>query len=171
MSKKDLNISWPAEDLFFNRGISLIMENIKSVIHTNDLLFVNLCGYNLRQFMLDFLSFEKKRLVIITSKRLRPLANFLLTNHTEIIYVFDYTESITSISENLISSTIKKPRITRLHMLNHREYDLLFQYLCSGSTEKIQEKYFRSYTTVQAWKNNVAHKFKLRRLMDITLRY
>ncbi|MGS3490035.1 hypothetical protein ACB276_19710 [Enterobacter hormaechei subsp. xiangfangensis] len=169
MSNKDLNISWPAEDVFFNRGISLIMDSMKAVIHTNDLLFVHLCGYNLRKFMLDFPSFEKK-LVIITSKRLRPLANFLITNYTEVIYVFDNTESITSICENLISGT-KKTRNTRLHLLNHREYELLFQYLFSGSTEKIQEKYFRSYTTVQSWKNNVAHKFNLRRLMDITLRY
>ncbi|WP_432224918.1 hypothetical protein [Enterobacter wuhouensis] len=168
MSTKDFSISWPAEDVFFNNGILYILENIEEVTHTNDFLFVNLCGYNLRQFMLDFPLF-KKNLILITSKRLRPLADFLMDNHAKVIYVFDNNESITSVLDQLIT-TKKTLRITRQHLLNYREYDLLSQYLHSGSTEKTQEKYFRSYSTVQAWKNSLAHKFNLRRLMDITLR-
>lgn len=171
MVNKDMVHSWPYDDIYFHAGVKYLLEKNENNILSEDILFVNLCGYNLRAFLKAFPDFRAKGIVIITSKRLQPLAYFLRNCYPEVKAVFDSRDSLTSISEKLMVSQEQQPSRRSPRSLNQRDYELLLNYLNKGNVDAVHKHSLRAYSTVQAWKKNLAHKFMVRRLMDITLRY
>lgn len=169
----DRNIvnSWPYNDVYFRAGVMCVCEKTGNSENPGDVLFINLCGYTLRAFLREFPDFRVGRIVIITSKRLLPLAHFLQNRYPAVQAVFDSTESLNTIIEKLATPQAGPLPHKMQRGLNHKDYELLLNYLEYGNLESIQKTYFRSYSTVHSWKKKLAKKFMLRRLMDIIMRY
>lgn len=171
MINKETAHCWPYDDVYFNAGIECLLKETENNIRPGDFFYVNLCGYNLRQFLQTFPDLSAEHIVLITSKRLLPLAYFLHRYYPEVKAVFESREHLYSIARKLMAPPVLIPSCKSPRSLNLRDFELLLNYLNTGNVDAVHKHSLRAYSTVQAWKKKLAHKFMVRRLMDITLRY
>lgn len=168
--KKQAIASWPENDIYFAKGISVLARMLIRPKSSVDYLFINLNNYTLASFFRSFAQLSKSgyQLIIISSHRLLPLAFFWFVKCKTVSAVFesrcsldDFTRGMDTVARgHQIAWSQPEPEL----LLSSRDVLLLRHYLEDGSMNYLQEKHNRAYSTLQGWKTALARKFSVRKI-------
>lgn len=165
--------SWPENDFYFRSGVSSFYARLKPRKETRKYYFLNLNGSHLRKFLQDFPEINSDSIVIISTPRLMPLANFWLMESSRVCAVFESYVSIDTIVSvlNGVGYSGKFTRIIPWMRCNLSAGDVLLlkHYLESGNMSYMHSQHNRAYSTIQSWKTKLAKKFNVRKLEYLLL--
>ncbi|POT56326.1 hypothetical protein C3432_12895 [Citrobacter amalonaticus] len=173
--KKRHVASWPEDDIYFSKGISILTRKFISAESCADYMFINLNKYTLSSFFRSFSQLSKSgyQLIIISSCRLMPLAFFWLVKCKAVSAIFETRCSVDDVIRGLDTVAIGRQIAWSLPgpacLLSSRDVLLLRHYLEGGSMSYLQEQHCRAYSTLQGWKTSVAQKFKVRKLEHLLI--
>lgn len=168
--KKQAIASWPEDDIYFSKGISVLTRFFIKLEPGVDYLFINLDNYTLASFFRSFSQLSKSgyQLIIISSHRLLPLAFFWFLKYKTVSAIFESRCSLNDFIRGMDTVAsgrqIAWPHPGPARLLSSRDVLLLRHYLEGGSMEYLQEKHSRAYSTLQGWKASVARKFKVKKI-------
>jgi hypothetical protein len=161
-------LSWPASDFFFGYGIKSLVARLKQTSETSEFFFINLNCYTLKAFFKEFAGFRSEKIIIISSRRLMPLAFFWLTESEKVCAVFESSvsaeEVIKAINDTPPQGKIPFPLLRTSDKLTFREVFFLKNYLEKGKLAEIQINHSMKYSTLKNWKASIARKLGARKL-------
>lgn len=160
--------SWPASDFFFGYGIRSLVAQLKQTNEQSEYFFINLNGHTLKSFFREFTDFSSKKIIIISSRRLMPLAFFWLTESEKVCGVFESSvpaeEIIKALNSTRPEVKISIPKIRASDNLKLREVFFLQNYLEKGRLAEIQLNCSVKYSTLKNWKASIARKLGAKKL-------
>lgn len=167
--------SWPENDFYFSRGISVLSRKLINSHSGSDYLFIHLNSYTLKSFFRSFSQLSKSgyQLIIISSQRLMPLAFFWHLKCQAVSAIFESRCSVNDIIRGLDTVATGRQIVWSFPgpacRLSSIDVLLLRHYLEGGSMSYLQEKHCRAYSTLQGWKTTVARKFKVKKLEHLLI--
>lgn len=164
---------WPEHDIYFKAGVSILHEKLNADGIRRAYYFLHLDGYTLRNFLLDLPLATDRKIVIISSLRLLPVAHYFMANYHNVCAVFDSKTKIETLVKMLKTPLSHKGNsnvIEHSPKITCKDIIILRHYLTAGNMDYIQRRYSRSYTTVQQWKSKLACKLSIRKLEYLILR-
>lgn len=166
---------WPENDVYFAQGVNGICRHKESIPSLMEFYFVHLNGFTLKSFINDLSSMSSSRIVIVSSPLLMPLAYFWLAESSRVCAIFDTATSIKKIKEELLSISargkLRAPQFDTARCLSIHDVIFLKFYLEENSMSLIQEKFCRSYKTLNGRKCALARKFGVRKLSQLVLSF
>lgn len=96
-------LTWSENDFYFSNGIRWLLK--QKVIHPSfeDCFFINLNGFTLKKFNDDIMHIKYRKIVIISTAALMPLAYFWFINNNRVIAIFETGNLINDIEKSLLS--------------------------------------------------------------------
>lgn len=166
---------WPENDVYFSHGVNGLCRHKENMPSLMGYYFVHLNGFTLKNFINDLGSMSSSRIVIISSPLLMPLAYFWLTESSRVCAIFETGTPVNRIKEGLMSISVKgkllAPNFDTSRCLSIHDVIFLKFYLEENSMSLIQEKFCRSYKTLNGRKCAIARKFGIRKLSQLVLSF
>lgn len=110
---------WPASDVFFGYGVINLVPRLKKTSEKNEYLFINLNHHTIKSFFSDFSEFYSKRIIVISSRRLMPLAIVWLTEIENVCAVFESSVPV----EQLVMALNSAPQNVKISFPQLRASD------------------------------------------------
>lgn len=194
------NYHWPKDDHYFGMGVSELVSELNKkismsgktskhqlkrlVIMEQDFAFINLNGYSLVGFLNEVKQcvLSKKKIIIIATEMLMPLACFCLTADIRVFAVFDCRCKVSEIVNELFSKLLKtqknndvkvnepfysfyykKERTLQQSPLTHKDV-LMLRIFFTEENSSFNNILGFSSSSVYRWKVLLAGKFGVRKL-------
>ena len=164
---------WPISDLFFGYGVKSLLTGLDQSSDENDYFFINLNRHTLKFFLQDFAEFRSKKIIIISSPRLMPLATFWLTESNKVCALFGSCTPVEEIVRvlNIMPPETKTslPALRAKETMSLREVFFLKNYLEKGKLARFPLLPSMGSSTLKNRKISVARKLGVRKLEQILL--
>ncbi|POT56336.1 Vi polysaccharide biosynthesis regulator TviA [Citrobacter amalonaticus] len=159
---------WPPNDFYFGVGAATIIDEVSLTTNDRNYLFVNLNRYSLLN-ALNFFSRTKdinKIIIIISSSRLMPLAQFWLAECDNVIAAFDISTSVENIIKEICrrrdGEKIPKEKKDYHFKINRKDIVKMKYFLTECGMEELQDRFMNSPSTMYRWRKELAVKFGVR---------
>lgn len=165
---------WPQNDFHFGVGVTEVIKILTKSTEeeNNSYFFINLNGFNLLKFFSDFpnMALKGKKIVIISSTQLIPLAHFCFVECDSVVAVFNsscHIEEVISILQKNNSKNKISTMASNNTKLNYKDI-LLLQFFFNEGRSPFSNLIGKKIPCNCRWKLALAQKFGVRKLELLT---
>ncbi|MDJ0042437.1 MULTISPECIES: Vi polysaccharide biosynthesis protein TviA [Pantoea] len=156
---------WPPNDIYFGAGVKGLIDYLAVETNERNYFFVNLNAYSLISSFHFFSHANelRKKIVIISSPRLSPLAEFWLAENDNIIAAFSCFDMPDNIVRQLIQhqpgEKIANINVRSTVKVNRKDIITMKYFLYESGMKELTERFINSPSTVYRWRKCISEKF------------
>lgn len=164
----------PSSNEYLNLGFGMLNNINSQKKNVENIIIINIDACNIMEIVLSSWveSLKIQKILIVTDKRMLPLANYYWKTNDNVIGVCDKSESLERISEMNNSTSVKKHSMGKAKpCLTQREF-LFLRYFLHGVTVK-EQSYLCGIgmKTIYTFHQRLLTKFRVKKLRHLTAGY